>query len=102
MKGRRAERTLALSRREFLLVGAALAALPGKALPLFGGARQNVRFANDPFQLGVASGDPTAGGVVLWTRLAPDPLHGGGMQPEPVEVHWEISHDEQMTKIVRK
>ena len=101
MKGR-AERTLALSRREFLLAGAALAALPGKARPLFGGVRQNVRFANDPFQLGVASGDPIADGVVLWTRLAPDPLHGGGMDPEPVEVRWEVAHDEQMTKVVRK
>ena len=29
------------------------------------------RFADDPFQLGVASGDPTPTGAVLWTRLAP-------------------------------
>src|SRR5439155_1099431 len=28
------------------------------------------RWADDPFTLGVASGDPTANGVVLWTRLA--------------------------------
>ena len=28
----------------------------------------------DPFALGVASGNPTADGVVLWTRLAPEPL----------------------------
>ena len=27
-----------------------------------------------PFTLGVASGSPTATGVVLWTRLAPEPL----------------------------
>ena len=32
-----------------------------------------------PFTLGVASGDPTPDGVVLWTRLAPRPLDGGGM-----------------------
>ncbi len=31
------------------------------------------------FTLGVASGDPTADSVVLWTRLAPSPLDGGGM-----------------------
>ena len=30
-------------------------------------------FTADPFTLGVASGDPAANGVVLWTRLAPDP-----------------------------
>lgn len=37
------------------------------------------RFAKDPFTLGVTSGDPLPDGVVLWTRLAPDPLTGGGM-----------------------
>ena len=38
------------------------------------------RFADDPFQLGVASGDPTPTGGVLWTRLAPRPLEpDGGM-----------------------
>ena len=31
------------------------------------------------FALGVASGDPCPTGVVLWTRLAPAPLDGGGM-----------------------
>ena len=31
------------------------------------------------FSLGVASGDPVADSVILWTRLAPDPLAGGGM-----------------------
>ena len=33
----------------------------------------------DPFTLGVASGDPIADSVVIWTRLAPDPLKGGGL-----------------------
>ncbi|MFB6373787.1 MAG: PhoD-like phosphatase N-terminal domain-containing protein, partial [Bradymonadaceae bacterium] len=28
----------------------------------------------NPFQLGVASGDPTPEGAILWTRLVPDPL----------------------------
>ncbi|HYF72586.1 MAG TPA: PhoD-like phosphatase N-terminal domain-containing protein, partial [Nocardioides sp.] len=32
----------------------------------------------DPFTLGVASGDPEPGGVVLWTRLAPRPLAADG------------------------
>jgi alkaline phosphatase D len=45
----------------------------------------------DPFTLGVASGDPDATSVVLWTRLAPDPLNGGGMPDDDVEVAWEIS-----------
>ena len=29
------------------------------------------KLAKDPFTLGVASGDPTADSLVLWTRLAP-------------------------------
>lgn len=35
------------------------------------------RFSAYPFRLGVASGEPLPNGVVLWTRLAPDPLNGG-------------------------
>ncbi len=55
-----------------------------------------------PFKLGVASGDPTADGFVLWTRLAPDPVNGGGMPWDPVKVRWQVSEDEAMTKIVAK
>jgi alkaline phosphatase D len=29
------------------------------------------RFADHPFSLGVASGDPAPDGFVIWTRLAP-------------------------------
>ncbi len=49
----------------------------------------------DPFTLGVASGDPDAESVVLWTRLAPLPLEGGGMPADDVPVAWEVSdtHD---------
>ena len=35
-------------------------------------------FAGDPFSLGVASGDPLPDGVVLWSRLAPEPLAEDG------------------------
>ena len=37
-----------------------------------------------PFTMGVASGDPLPDGVVLWTRLAPRPLDGGGMPMVPM------------------
>ncbi len=60
------------------------------------------RFDADPFALGVASGDPTADGFVIWTRLAPAPLLGGGMPAEPVEVGWEVSEDEAFTRVVRE
>lgn len=53
----------------------------------------------DVFTLGVASGDPSPDGVVLWTRLAPDPLAGGGMPDRTVPVHWEIADDEAFRKV---
>ncbi len=60
------------------------------------------KFSDHPFQLGVASGDPLPDGVVLWTRLAPKPLEGGGMPEEAVQVDWQVADDEQMTKVVKK
>jgi alkaline phosphatase D len=52
--------------------------------------------------LGIASGDPTPDGFVLWTRLAPAPLAGGGMTPERVRVNWEVAEDERMQKVVAR
>src|SRR4029079_11288259 len=61
------------------------------------------RFPSDPFTLGVASGDPAPDGVVLWTRLAPQPLHpDGGMPPHNVDVEWEVADDEGMQHIVER
>ena len=56
-----------------------------------GPALQNPKFSTSPFTLGVCSGDPSPDGVVLWTRLALDPLNGGGMPPQPIEVQWQIA-----------
>ncbi len=57
-------------------------------------------FAADPFALGVASGDPGPDGFVLWTRLAPDPLNGGGIDGD-VGVRWEIASDDAFRQVVR-
>jgi alkaline phosphatase D len=59
----------------------------------------SVELSADPFTLGVASGDPDATSVVLWTRLAPDPLHGGGMPTDDVPVTWEISDSADFTAV---
>jgi alkaline phosphatase D len=60
-------------------------------------------FAQDPFSLGVASGDPLADGVVLWTRLAPEPLSAdGGMPGRKVPVRYEVARDEGFRDVVRK
>ena len=65
-------------------------------------ADRRARTNDYPFQLGVASGDPAPDGVVIWTRLAPDPLNGGGMPSEDTRVRWQIATDDRMTQVVRK
>lgn len=59
---------------------------------------------SEPFRLSVASGDPMHDRVVIWTRLAPEPLapeEGFGMPNEPVPVIWEVFEDEGLTRPVR-
>lgn len=91
-----------LNRRSFIAATSSLAAAALWSNQAFGAVRRFPTFSANPFSLGVASGDPSPDGFVLWTRLAPKPLEGGGMDPEPVEVSWQVADDEQMTKIVRK
>lgn len=94
-----------LSRRAFLASTGKLAAalcLPFAAFIPCSGVLAQPRFTHNPFTLGVASGYPRPDGVVLWTRLAPQPLAGGGMPHAAVEVDWEIAADEYFRKIVRR
>jgi alkaline phosphatase D len=58
----------------------------------------------DPFVLGVASGDPWADSVVLWTRLALDPVAEtglGGMPDQRIPVQWQVARDERFRHLVR-
>jgi len=84
-------------RREFLTTGAmgGIGLLDGSVAD-----PSSFRSSAYPFTLGVASGDPSPDGVVLWTRLAPDPLNGGGMRPLPVLVRWQVALDPQMMNVV--
>jgi len=89
-----------VSRRLFLAYAASLS-----SVPLLGGsaraAKRQISFPSNPFSVGVASGDPSESGVVLWTRLAPGPLEpGGGMSHEDIEVTWEIASDDAMRHVV--
>ena len=58
-----------------------------------------VELSADPFTLGVASGEPDPVSVVLWTRLAPDPLNGGGMPDGDVDVTWEVSDSAEFATV---
>ena len=74
-----------LSRRHCLAVGAALG-LPSWV--------RHARAADVPrFALGVASGQPRAQSIVLWTRLT------GADLPADVPVRWELARDERFTDI---
>jgi alkaline phosphatase D len=92
-----------VSRRTFLT--GALAA--GAAIPLMGfgppacGPKPPAQLPGGLFALGVASGDPLPNAVVIWTRLAPAPLAGGGMPAVDVEVRWEVAGDDRFRRIVR-
>jgi len=65
-------------------------------------ALAQLNYDKNPFSLGVASGDPLPDGVVLWTRLAPRPLQGGGMPLIDVPVRWQIASDQAMKNIVQQ
>jgi len=75
------------TRRRFLGGSAAALAMPWLA--------HGVRAADvERFPLGVASGQPRAEGMVLWTRLMGDAL------PERVAVRWEVALDERFAQVV--
>lgn len=89
-----------ISRRLLLAYTSALAGLPLIAQRA-SALDQQVSFSSNPFTLGVASGDPDSTSVVIWTKLAPQPLEpSGGMEPEAVIVGWEFAEDESMSRIV--
>jgi len=95
-----------LDRRKFMAVTAAstVALVLGKG-PYTTRTMNSGRFSDYPFTLGVASGDPLPDGVVLWTRLAPDPLAEGGhggMPDARVPVQWEVAEDENFRRVVRR
>jgi phosphodiesterase/alkaline phosphatase D-like protein len=66
----------------------ALAVLPGREL--FAASS----FGDNPFTLGVASGDPTPDGIVLWTRLAPDPVDAGRLGHRTIPYNPHIKYYE--------
>jgi len=59
------------------------------------------------FGYGVASGDPTADAVVIWTRATPPPARRGGPVATPgsglgapLRVRWEIARDRDFDQVV--
>ncbi|WP_328998092.1 alkaline phosphatase D family protein [Kribbella sp. NBC_00709] len=92
-----------ISRRTLVLGGLAAAgvgALPAAAQSSVITATAAVPY---PFQLGIASGEPDANSVVLWTRLAPAPTNAdgqGGMANADVAVDWQVSTSDTFSTLV--
>ncbi|MGZ5250266.1 MAG: alkaline phosphatase D family protein [Caldimonas sp.] len=80
---------LALPRRRFVAGAAAFT-----VAPWLGSLARGADAAR--FSLGIASGQPRADGMVLWTRL-----NGDGLQ-ERETVRWEMAADEKFQRIVAR
>jgi alkaline phosphatase D len=100
---------MTVSRRSVLLGGATAGALTlstlatGPVAASLPGAGTATR--GEVFTLGVASGDPTPDGVVLWTRLAANPLAEdgmGGMPNKTIPVQWEVAEDARFSRVVQR
>ncbi len=88
-------------RRVFLQRAFAVAAT-AFVFPRLARAAAPAKFSAYPFTLGVASGSPVADGILLWTRLAPDPFDAEGPGRDDIEVRWEVAQDEKFSRIVRR
>jgi alkaline phosphatase D len=82
-----------VTRRQFVGVSAAAFLIPTVT---------RAQVQKYPFTLGVASGSPRETGVVLWTRLAPEPLQGGGMPDGAASVRYRVCSDAAMKKTVQE
>jgi alkaline phosphatase D len=101
----RNRRLQTFSRREFVGISgmSAVALAFGLNDIAWAETRATAKFRDYPFSLGVASGDPLPDSVVLWTRLAPEPLSStGGVDRVRFPVHWQVAEDQSFTKVVRE
>ena len=88
------------TRRDFVRLTGAVTGLVGLGvLPACRADRR--RLSANPFTLGVASGDPSPDGVVLWSRLARSALEVVGAVDEDIGVAWEIADDEGFRQITQ-
>lgn len=55
------------------------------------------------FQHGVASGDPTADSVLIWTRVTPsvEAVPGSGIG-RPLDVEWQVAKDPAFRRVVKR
>jgi len=97
-----------MSRRNVLsLAGTTAAVLSCPYVIVRQSRAEAVRMDGNPFSLGIAAGDTSPDGFVLWTRLAPNPLSQdpnapGGLTSGDLSVDYEIATDSSLRNIVRR
>ena len=88
-----------VNRRTLLKAGGALAVATSGAHA----ADASPAGSGEIFSHGVASGDPTEAGALLWTRVTPTPeaVPGSGAGPD-CSVEWEVASDESFQRVVAR
>jgi alkaline phosphatase D len=87
-----------LLKRSTMVAGAAMlpASLASSMAYAAGETTATADDTADPFPLGIASGDPLPGAVILWTKIARP-----GLPAKPIEVDWQVARDEHFRHVVR-
>ena len=97
-----------LSRRLALKGAAAGAVAVAAPVRLFDESAAAAPSSHGVFGYGVASGDPTADAVVIWTRATPATREGepvaspGSGLGRPLQVRWEVARDERFSQVVAR
>ncbi len=89
------------TRRDFLRLSGGVTGLVALGSLPACGTERSLALSDNPFTLGVASGDPSPDGVVLWSRLARSTLEAVGAADQAVAVDWEVSEDDGFTRIAQ-
>lgn len=92
---------MGLTRRRFLGRAAPLGLLG--CLPACAGEDPTptvLPLTSEPFAHGLASGDPLADAVILWTRVTPPVEPASGQAPADVSVDWRVALDPELRQVV--
>ncbi|WP_372943972.1 PhoD-like phosphatase N-terminal domain-containing protein, partial [Shewanella sp.] len=82
-----------VTRRDFLAMSAKGVGAVVVSYGLMGCHSDDDETISGQFLQGVASGDPAADAVILWTRVTPD-------KPGDITVSWEVATDSDFTDVV--
>ena len=90
-----------MGRRRFLRIGRDVGLLAAAGVLPAWRHTPRLRFQESPFSLGVASGDPSPSGAVLWTRLDASAVAAADATDRELAVRWEVAADEGFQRVVR-